>query len=364
MIGRTEPVRRHWRMVVLVVAPIALVPTTPAHAATRRRDVYFLGDSVMQGAPDQLRARLPGWNVTIDTFVGRTLEAGLDALRVHRSEIHDVVVIQLGDQVERLSAIDQTIDDAMRILDGVDEVVWLNVHNRQPYNDVVNRALARAAERWPNLVVLDWDAVANANPGATYRDGTHLTPFGRDVYADLASGELSRWADPDARCASSNVPPSRPSPASGRGYRLLSTEGRVYAYGLPFLGDLPGRGVAARAVSMAATPSGNGYWILAVDGGVFAFGGAPFLGSTGGMRLNAPIVAMAADPDGSGYWLVGSDGGGPDSRRGHESSRSPPPKVVRRWAATRHRSRRRASPSSSVTGCRAHDRSRPAPSTW
>jgi hypothetical protein len=263
-----------------------------------------------------------------------------------------VVVIHLGDQVQRLSAIDQTIVDAMRILSGVDEVVWLNVHNHQPYRDEVNRALARATGRWPNLVVVDWDAIATAHPGAIYRDGTHLTRSGRDLYADVATGELWRWADPDARCAAANIPPSQPSPASasGRGYWLLSNDGRVYPFDLPFLGDLPGRGVAARAVSMAATPSGNGYWILtsdggvhafgdavfagsvagmrlnggvrqiiaardggywilAVDGGVFSFGGAPFLGSTGGMSLNAPIVAMAADPDGRGYWLVASDGG-------------------------------------------------------
>ena len=337
-------------MIFVLVAVAVAITSSPVHAATRRRDVYFLGDSVMQGAPEQLRARLPGWNVTIDTFVGRMLEAGLDALREHRADIHDVVVIHLGDQVERLSAIDQTIDDAMRILHGVDEVVWLNVHNRQTYRDDVNRALARASARWPNLVVLDWDGAANAHPGATYSDGTHLTPSGRNVYADLATGELLRWADPDARCRAGEVPPPQPSPASGRGYWLLSNEGRVYPFGVPFLGDLPGRGVATRAVSMAATPSGNGYWlltadgavhafgdavyaggvsgmhlnggvrqivaagnggywILASDGGVFSFGGAPFLGSTGGTRLNAPIDAMAADPDGSGYWLVGSDGG-------------------------------------------------------
>jgi hypothetical protein len=337
-------------MALVFVATLALLPAPPAGATTRRRDVYFLGDSVMQGAPDQLRARLPGWNVTVDTFVGRMLEAGLDALRAHRAEIHDAVVIHLGDQVQRLSSIDQTIDEAMHILGGVDEVVWLNVHNHQPYRDEVNRALDRAAERWPNLVVLDWDSVANANPGATYHDGTHLTPFGRNLYADVATGELWRWADPDARCASASGPKPQPSPASGRGYWLLSTEGRVYPFDLPFLGDLAARGIAARAVSMAATPSGNGYWILtsdghvhafgdavdagsvagmrlnggvreivaapnggywilAVDGGVFSFGGAPFLGSTGGMPLNAPIVTMTADPDGSGYWLVGGDGG-------------------------------------------------------
>ena len=41
-------------------------------------------------------------------------------------------------------------------------------------------------------------------------------------------------------------------------------------------------------------PSGNGYRLVASDGGIFAFGDATFFGSTGAMRLNRPVVGLAA----------------------------------------------------------------------
>jgi hypothetical protein len=44
---------------------------------------------------------------------------------------------------------------------------------------------------------------------------------------------------------------------------------------------------------MASTPTGKGYRLVASDGGMFAFGDATFLGSTGKLTLAKPIVGMA-----------------------------------------------------------------------
>jgi len=97
---------------------------------------------------------------------------------------------------------------------------------------------------------------------------------------------------------------------SGNGYWLVASDGGVFSYGdARFQGSMGARHLSAPIVGMAATPDGNGYWLVASDGGVFSFGDAPFLGSMGGKRLSAPIVGMAATPDGNGYWLVASDGG-------------------------------------------------------
>ncbi len=41
-------------------------------------------------------------------------------------------------------------------------------------------------------------------------------------------------------------------------------------------------------------PKRLGYRLVATDGGIFAFGDAGFLGSTGGIRLNQPVVGMTA----------------------------------------------------------------------
>ena len=67
-----------------------------------------------------------------------------------------------------------------------------------------------------------------------------------------------------------------------------------------------GTGPAATSTTPPA-----GYRLVGSDGGVFAFGDAQFYGSipTLGLRLSAPIVGMTSTPDGNGYWLVGRDGG-------------------------------------------------------
>jgi hypothetical protein len=97
-------------------------------------------------------------------------------------------------------------------------------------------------------------------------------------------------------------------PATG-GYWEVGSDGTVYAFGAPFDGDLAGRSLNHPIVGMAATPDGGGYWLVASDGGIFAYGDAAFYGSMGGQPLNRPVVGMTAMPDGRGYWLVASDGG-------------------------------------------------------
>jgi hypothetical protein len=99
-------------------------------------------------------------------------------------------------------------------------------------------------------------------------------------------------------------------PAPVQGYRLVASDGGVFAFGnAAFYGSTGGVVLARPIVGMAATADGKGYWLVASDGGVFAFGDAAFYGSTGGVVLARPIVGMAATADGKGYWLVASDGG-------------------------------------------------------
>jgi hypothetical protein len=96
----------------------------------------------------------------------------------------------------------------------------------------------------------------------------------------------------------------------GPGYRLVASDGGVFAFGdAGFYGSTGSLRLNQPMVGTASTPDDHGYWMVASDGGVFAFGDAGFYGSTGSLHLNQPIVGMAATPDGKGYWLVAADGG-------------------------------------------------------
>ncbi|MCU1451476.1 MAG: Esterase, partial [Acidimicrobiales bacterium] len=101
-----------------------------------------------------------------------------------------------------------------------------------------------------------------------------------------------------------------PTTATTPGYRLVASDGGVFAFGSAiFLGSMGGQPLDRPIVGMVTTPTAKGYWLVAADGGVFSFGDAPYLGSMGGQPLHRPIVAMASTPTGNGYWLVASDGG-------------------------------------------------------
>ena len=53
---------------------------------------------------------------------------------------------------------------------------------------------------------------------------------------------------------------------------------------------------------------GSGYRLIASDGGVFAYN-APFYGSAGAITLNRPMVGGFEDNSYDGYWLEAADGG-------------------------------------------------------
>ncbi len=122
-----------------------------------------------------------------------------------------------------------------------------------------------------------------------------------------AVDESSLMIDPGSGQARQTGGPVPCTP--GVGYRMVASDGGVFAFCRPFLGSTGGMHLNRPIVGMAATPDDGGYWLVASDGGVFSFGDAGFFGSTGATPLNAPIVGMAATPDGHGYWLVASDGG-------------------------------------------------------
>ncbi|HEY3240393.1 MAG TPA: hypothetical protein VGL92_12555, partial [Acidimicrobiia bacterium] len=67
--------------------------------------------------------------------------------------------------------------------------------------------------------------------------------------------------------------------------------GGIFAFGVPFLGSLPGLGTPTpEGCRIRATGSGDGYYILGADGSVFTFGAAPGFGSA---RLPAADLLLA-----------------------------------------------------------------------
>jgi hypothetical protein len=313
---------------VLAGLALAGLPVlSDAAGAAPARAVFMLGDSVMLGSKAATEKELAGWDLTFDAAVNRSTLAGAQIVTARRSEIRDIIVIQLGtNDGGNPTTYASRVDAVMKALDGVPYVVWLTIHEARPYYKSDNDVLRQKATQYPNMRIADWNAVANATPGGMVSDGLHLNASGAAAMAKLVhstiediftngSGATSAPipaappADPNAVCFTATAPPGTPSTASGRGYWLLDSKGHVFGFGAPNLGDLTTLKITTPPVSIQSTPSGEGYWIVDQKGKVYAFGDAVKKGDMSGQTLNGPVRRLEPTPSGVGYWLLASDGG-------------------------------------------------------
>ncbi|HTH04996.1 MAG TPA: hypothetical protein VL916_03960 [Ilumatobacteraceae bacterium] len=303
---------------------------TEAAGAAPARAVFMLGDSVMLGSKAAAEKELAGWDLTFDAAVNRSTIAGAQIATARRSEIHDIIVIQLGtNDGGNPTTYATRVDAVMKALNGVPYVVWLTIHEARPYYKSDNDVLRQKATQYPNMRIADWNAVANATPGGMVSDGLHLNATGAvamaklvhstidDIYANGGGATPATSAptptappsDPNAVCFAATAPAGTPSTASGRGYWLLDSAGHVFGFGAENLGDLTTLKVTTPPVSIQSTPSGEGYWIVDQKGKVYAFGDAVTKGDMSGQTLNGPVRRLEPTPSGIGYWLLASDGG-------------------------------------------------------
>ncbi len=188
--------RRGLGALALALALVALASAAPPASGRpsfpplRPTRVLILGDSVMKGAVAAYPAALPGRDVTVSAEVNRSTGQGADELARLGSD-WDVVVVLLGHNDGGSPGAYQPA--ARRILDqlrGVRVVSWLTIHEVRPYYPGVNQYIAGLQGEYPNLIVGDWNAVANANPGALAGDGLHLNGEGARLMADTVAQQV------------------------------------------------------------------------------------------------------------------------------------------------------------------------------
>ncbi|MDA0299311.1 MAG: peptidoglycan-binding protein [Actinobacteria bacterium] len=187
-----------------------------------------------------------------------------------------LVVVELGYNDEA-SALGDRIDEMMSELAarGVSQVAWLTMSERrlsgdQPRYALANEAVRDARGRWPQLIVLDWDAASDApEQDRWYSDGVHLTTTGQAQFALWLRDEILSIADPswvNAGELEHFVPVSPRRMLDTRSGLGASQAGRIEngTIELPLAGEgpLPGTGVEAVWVN-----------VTAVDGKIDRYGG-------------------------------------------------------------------------------------------
>jgi peptidoglycan/LPS O-acetylase OafA/YrhL len=155
----------------------------------RRRPprIIALGDSVMIGARDQLRARL-GKGFSMSARVGRQADEFVAIVQRLRRHGHtpDAMIIQMGNNGPLYG---ESMEAIQKATSEVGELYLINDHAPVSWVGQSNHAIAEAAEDWPHTTLIDWSSVAASRDGLLW-DDLHLTPAGAGAYARLVSSAV------------------------------------------------------------------------------------------------------------------------------------------------------------------------------
>ena len=197
---------------LLVSASLAAlaVAATTAVAATPPT-VLVIGDSVATGMfwhDEAIAVMQKKLGVYWDVAVCRTIDGTscpFDGERAPtllqvvaaRGIVPPTVVVEVGynDPTGMFAA---EVDRAMSALiaAGAKHVLWLTMReSRDPY-PTLNALLAKAAARWPQLVLVDWNAASESHPSWFQTDDVHLTPEGGVAMAHLTHAAVMQIVDP------------------------------------------------------------------------------------------------------------------------------------------------------------------------
>ena len=141
------------------------------------------GDSLAVGTALYLDEYLPGWSIDASTSVSRHADEAPSALRSLGTALPRVVVVSVGtnDDPGAVARFARIVRSTVAVAGPSRCVVWATIV-RPPYQGVsydgYNQALRKAARQLPNLLVLDWSAMAHEHPAWFGADGVHPSMTG------------------------------------------------------------------------------------------------------------------------------------------------------------------------------------------
>jgi peptidoglycan/LPS O-acetylase OafA/YrhL len=165
--------------------------STPARAVDLP-DVTLIGDSIMQGA-SPLFDDVLGENIYVDAERKRKMEdvPALVKLLSREGHLSRIVVIHLGTNRPFEAPV---FDEVMQTLlaQGVERVIFINVHRPIGWESYVNRKFTEGIERWPQAELIDWDALAHTRQNWFIDDQTHLSFRGSEAYVGAIKEKLEQ----------------------------------------------------------------------------------------------------------------------------------------------------------------------------
>ena len=188
----------------LVLPPPGSVPVTA------------VGDSVMLGGADELHKRL-GSTGYIDAKESRYFDQAAPILHDLRARgaLGRVVIIHLGNNGPVSNS---DVDKVMAELNGVPNVLLVNVRVNRSWQNEVNQTLASAAARYPTVQMVDWYAYSAGHGDWFQADGTHFRTSsgpGANGYANLLVGSIPPPPTTTTEAPTTTTPPPTTTSTTG-----------------------------------------------------------------------------------------------------------------------------------------------------
>ncbi len=145
------------------------------------RKVMAIGDSVMLASAPELAAALPG--IYINAKVSRFMFAGISLVdRLARQDrLRKVVIVGLGTN----GPVTPRQVRVLRAAVGDRWLVLVNTFVPRSWEHEVNTTLARAARRYPNVLLVNWYNTIVHRQGLLWDDDIHPQPVGGRLYAKI-----------------------------------------------------------------------------------------------------------------------------------------------------------------------------------
>ncbi|RUL72229.1 acyltransferase family protein [Dyella choica] len=184
-----------------VEEPVVPVPTpepgaqsdVPVMETFSGSDITAIGDSVLLGSSQLLKASLPG--VDVHATMGWQAADMIYQLKALKSadQLRAAVLLHLGTN-------GYVTEDQLRLmlsmLAGCKRVVLVNTHVPRRWMEANNALIDRVAPDFPNVVVVRWSDLSEDQPDYFVSDGVHLSSIGLRAFISeiLSTGHLARDA--------------------------------------------------------------------------------------------------------------------------------------------------------------------------
>jgi peptidoglycan/LPS O-acetylase OafA/YrhL len=155
------------------------IPTEEITISEETTDgLWLTGDSVILGIRSVLGEQEP--ISLVNARIGRQAPELLEVIRNDMDQVESSpIVFNLGNNGVLLKSDVEAIFNEIK---NQPKVIVVNTAVPRPWRDANNALLSEVASQYPQVQVIDWNAISNGHPEYFAPDGVHLVPTGVSVY--------------------------------------------------------------------------------------------------------------------------------------------------------------------------------------